>query len=120
MAALRHGETSSRELTRACLARIQRLEPSLHAFLYLASDSALAQAAAADRELAALRKADSQSTQPLLGIPIAIKDVLAVEGLPCTAGSKILEGFIPPFTATAVKRLQEAGAIVIGKTNTDE
>jgi len=120
MAALRHGETSSRELTRACLERIEHLELSLHAFLYLASDSALAQAAAADRELAALRKADSQSTQPLLGIPIAIKDVLAVEGLPCTAGSKILEGFIPPFTATAVKRLQEAGAIVIGKTNTDE
>jgi len=118
--ALRSGETSSRELTRACLERIEHLELSLHAFLYLASDSALAQAAAADRELAALRKADSQSTQPLLGIPIAIKDVLAVEGLPCTAGSKILEGFIPPFTATAVKRLQEAGAIVIGKTNTDE
>ncbi|MBU2610763.1 MAG: Asp-tRNA(Asn)/Glu-tRNA(Gln) amidotransferase subunit GatA [Chloroflexi bacterium] len=120
ISALRSGETSSRELTRACLARIQRLEPSLHAFLYLAADSALAQANAADRELAVLRKTNSQSPKPLLGIPIAIKDVLTVEGLPCTAGSKILEGFVPPFTATAVKRLQEAGAIVIGKTNTDE
>jgi aspartyl-tRNA(Asn)/glutamyl-tRNA(Gln) amidotransferase subunit A len=57
---------------------------------------------------------------PLHGIPIAIKDVLAVAGMPATAGSKILEGFRPPYTATAVKRLQDAGAIVIGKTNTDE
>jgi aspartyl-tRNA(Asn)/glutamyl-tRNA(Gln) amidotransferase subunit A len=120
IAALRNGETSSRELTRACLARIERLEPSLHAFLYLAAESALVQADAADRELAVLRKANSQSTKPLLGVPLAIKDVLTVEGLPCTAGSKILEGFVPPFTATAVKRLQEAGVIVIGKTNTDE
>ena len=120
ISALRHGETSSRELTRACLARIERLELSLHAFLYLAGESALAQADVADRELALLRKANAQSTKPLLGIPLAIKDVLTVEGLPCTAGSKILEGFFPPFTATAVKRLQEAGAIVIGKTNTDE
>ncbi|MFH1909440.1 MAG: Asp-tRNA(Asn)/Glu-tRNA(Gln) amidotransferase subunit GatA, partial [Chloroflexota bacterium] len=120
ISALRHGETSSRELTRACLARIEQLEPSLHAFLYLAADSALAQADAADRELAALRRINSQSTKPLLGVPLAIKDVLAVEGLPCTAGSKILEGFVPPFTATAVKRIQDAGAIVIGKTNTDE
>jgi len=125
ISALFHGKTSSRELTRACLERIERLEPSLHAYLYLAADSALAQAEAADREWVALRRTDSQftdsrSTKPLLGIPIAIKDVLAVEGLPCTAGSKILEGFIPPFTATSVKCLQKAGAIVIGKTNTDE
>jgi aspartyl-tRNA(Asn)/glutamyl-tRNA(Gln) amidotransferase subunit A len=120
MAALHHGETTSRELTRACLERIERLEPFLHAFLYLASGSALAKADASDGERAVLSKTNSHSTKPLLGIPIAIKDVLTVEGLPCTAGSKILEGFVPPFTATAVKRLQEAGAIVIGKTNTDE
>ncbi len=125
ISALFHGETSSRELTRACLERIERREPSLHAFLHLAAASALAQAEAADRERVALRRTDPQftdlwSTKPLLGIPIAVKDVLAVEGLPCTAGSKILEGFVPPFTATSVKCLQKAGAIVIGKTNTDE
>ncbi|MDI6768507.1 MAG: Asp-tRNA(Asn)/Glu-tRNA(Gln) amidotransferase subunit GatA [Anaerolineales bacterium] len=114
--ALRSGEISSRELTRACLERIEKLEPSLHAFLHLAAESALAQADEADRQQVT---GDGQH-KPLLGIPIAVKDVLAVEGLPCTAGSKILEGFVPPFTATAVKRLQEAGAIAIGKTNTDE
>lgn len=131
--ALKNGETSSRELTLACLERIAALEPSLHAFLHLANEQAVSQADEADQELAALRKSQSTnsqstdfqftnlpSTKPLLGIPLAVKDVLAVEGLPCTAGSKILEGFVPPFTATAVKRLQDAGAIVIGKTNTDE
>ncbi len=126
--ALRNGEISSRELTRACLERIAALEPSLHAFLHLANEQAASRADEADQEFVALRKSQSTNSQfinllftkPLLGIPLAVKDVLAVENLPCTAGSKILEGFFPPFTATAVKRLQDAGAIVIGKTNTDE
>jgi aspartyl-tRNA(Asn)/glutamyl-tRNA(Gln) amidotransferase subunit A len=126
--ALKNGETSSLELTRACLEQIERLEPSLHAFLHVAAERAMEQATLADKELASIRKARSTESQythlpphkPLLGIPLAVKDVLTVEGLPCTAGSKILEGFIPPFTATAVKRLQDAGAIVIGKTNADE
>jgi aspartyl-tRNA(Asn)/glutamyl-tRNA(Gln) amidotransferase subunit A len=119
--ALRRGEISSRELTRACLERIEKLEPSLHAFLHLATESALKQSEAADRDLAALRFSTLHAPpSTLLGIPLAIKDVLTVAGMPCTAGSKILEGFVPPFTATAVRRLQEAGAIVIGKTNTDE
>jgi aspartyl-tRNA(Asn)/glutamyl-tRNA(Gln) amidotransferase subunit A len=121
--ALKKGEFSSRELVQAALDRIARLEPSLHAFLHVAAGRALAEAQAADQELSASAKsksAKSKSKKPLLGIPIAIKDVLSVEGLPCTCGSKILEGYVPPFTATAVQRLQEAGAIVIGKTNTDE
>jgi aspartyl-tRNA(Asn)/glutamyl-tRNA(Gln) amidotransferase subunit A len=111
---LRSGKLSSRQLVQACLERIARLEPQLHAFLHVAGEQALARADAADRE----RK--NGVDRPMLGLPFAIKDVLAVEGMPCTCGSKILDGFVPPFTATAVGRLQQAGAIVIGKTNTDE
>ena len=111
---LRTGQFSSRELVEAALERITQLEPSLHAFLYLAAESALRQADEADKQRA------TDDGKPLAGIPVAIKDVLTVEGMPATAGSKIIEGFMPPYTATAVKKLQEAGAIVIGKTNTDE
>ncbi len=111
---LRTGRFSSRELVEAALERITQLEPSLHAFLYLAAESALRQADEADKQRA------TDDGKPLAGIPVAIKDVLTVEGMPATAGSKIIEGFMPPYTATAVKKLQEAGAIVIGKTNTDE
>jgi aspartyl-tRNA(Asn)/glutamyl-tRNA(Gln) amidotransferase subunit A len=111
---LRGGQFSSRELVQAALDRIEQLEPSLHAFLQLATDSALEQADEADK------RQTTDDEQPLAGIPIAIKDVLTVEGMPATAGSKILEGFMPPYTATAVKKLQAAGAIAIGKTNTDE
>ena len=112
-AGLERGDFTSRELVQAALDEVARLDPSLHAFLHVDGDRALAEAAKADQSLTANR-------QPLLGIPLAIKDVLAVEGMPCTAGSKILEGFVPPYTATSVKKLQQAGAIVIGKTNTDE
>ncbi len=117
--ALRRGDLSAGEATRACLERIARLDPLLHAFLYVAAERALAEAERADRRLRAARRS-ADDLPPLLGVPMAVKDVLVVEGMPCTAGSKILEGFLPPFTATAVRRLQEAGAIVIGKTNTDE
>ena len=103
---------SSRELVQAALDQIAKLDSSLHAFLHLDAESALKQADEADR--------NRQPDQPLQGIPIAIKDVLMIEGLPCTCGSKILEGFIAPYTATSVKRLKEAGAIIIGKTNMDE
>jgi aspartyl-tRNA(Asn)/glutamyl-tRNA(Gln) amidotransferase subunit A len=119
-AALRKGHVSSRELVRACLDRIKNLEPSLHAFLCVVDKDALAQADEGDKKLAAWRKDSSRPLPALTGIPIAVKDVLTVQGMPCTCGSKILEGFVPPFTATAVKRLQEAGVIVVGKTNTDE
>ncbi len=116
-AGLKSGEFSSRDLVQAAFERIAKIEPSLHAFLHLVGPRALNQAEAADK----LRKGGSpKAGSPLLGIPIAIKDVLTVEGLPCTCGSKILEGFVPPFTATAVQRLIDAGMIVVGKTNTDE
>jgi aspartyl-tRNA(Asn)/glutamyl-tRNA(Gln) amidotransferase subunit A len=114
--ALQRREISSRELTQAYLDRADRLEPQLHAYLALQPERALAQAQEADRRLAA----GPPESAPLLGVPIAVKDVLCVAGWPCTAGSRILEGFIPPYDATAVKRLLDAGAVVLGKTNTDE
>ena len=117
--ALQRGEFSSRELTQSCLERIASLEPQLHAFLHIAQESALEQADAADKKLSEARRLGLPLSS-LLGIPLAVKDVLAVEGCPCTCGSRILEGSVPPFTATAVKRLQEASMIIIGKTNTDE
>ncbi len=109
---LAKGEVSSRELVQAALDRISKLDPSLHAFLHLDAESALKQADEADQR--------RQPDKPLSGIPIAIKDVLMVEGLPCTCGSKILENFIAPYTASSVKHLKEAGAIILGKTNMDE
>jgi aspartyl-tRNA(Asn)/glutamyl-tRNA(Gln) amidotransferase subunit A len=117
--ALRRGEISSAELTRGCLERIARLDPGLHAFLHVAEGQALGKAEKADQELDERRRTKDEG-MPLLGVPVAVKDVLVVAGMPCTAGSKILEGFVPPYTATAVRRLQAAGAIVLGKTNTDE
>jgi len=114
--ALAQRELSSLEIVLAELARIEREEPKLHAFLHVAAERALHQAAEADK-----RRAASDGPPPaLLGIPIAVKDVLSVEGMPCTCGSRILEGYRPPYTATSVRRLERAGAIVIGKTNTDE
>ena len=112
---LQAGSFSSRELVQATLDRISESEPLLHAFLHVAGPSALKHAEQADN--ARKRQADSR---PLLGIPMAIKDVLTVEGLPCTCGSRILEGFVPPYTATSVQRLLDAGIVIIGKTNTDE
>ncbi|PWH12764.1 MAG: Asp-tRNA(Asn)/Glu-tRNA(Gln) amidotransferase GatCAB subunit A [Anaerolineae bacterium] len=119
---LQRGEISSRELVLTCLKRISVLEETIHAFLYLDAEGALRQADLADAKLAEWRQAGLPADQSigLLGIPIAVKDVLTVQGMPCTCGSKILEGYIPPFTATVVEKLQAAGAIVLGKTNTDE
>ncbi len=114
---LSKGDFSSRELVQAALDRMTRLEPSLHAFVHVAGAGALKQADEADQKR---KSAAGRPVPALLGIPVAIKDVLTVEGLPCTCGSKILQGFIPPFTATSVRHLLEAGVVIVGKTNTDE
>lgn len=120
-AALRRGDISSVELTQACLARMRAHEPQVHAFLATDEEGALASAQKADQQIAAWRKDKTQALlPPLLGVPMAVKDVLCVQGLPCTCGSKILEGFRPPFNATSVQKLLEAGAVFLGKTNTDE
>lgn len=112
--ALAEGRITSVQLTQALLDRIDAVEGQVRAYLTITREQALAQAAAADRHRAAGDDA------PLLGIPLAIKDVLATRGVPTTCGSRILEGFIPPYTATAVARLAEAGMVMLGKTNTDE
>lgn len=115
-AALQSGETSSRQLTQAYLDRIEAHNAELFAYLHIAAKAALAQADAADKA----RKQGDQNNQPLLGLPIAIKDVLTVAGMPATAGSRILEPFVPTYNATVVERLLAAGMVVLGKTNTDE
>jgi aspartyl-tRNA(Asn)/glutamyl-tRNA(Gln) amidotransferase subunit A len=118
---LRQGDFSSRELTQRSLERVERLEPRLHAFITQTPELALKMAEAADQRLRSWRKdSDENPLPPLLGVPIAIKDVLALEGVRCTCGSRLLENFIPPYTATAMRRLIDAGVVVIGKTNTDE
>ncbi|NTU62119.1 MAG: Asp-tRNA(Asn)/Glu-tRNA(Gln) amidotransferase subunit GatA [Chloroflexi bacterium] len=107
-------ELTSVELTGAVFDRIEELNPALHAFLHLTRDAALEQARAAD-----VRRAQGEDT-PLLGVPLAIKDIICVQGMPATAGSKILQGFVPPYDATAIARLRALGAVFLGKTNTDE
>ncbi len=121
LTALRSGDCSSRALTEACLARMDRLEPSIQAFLTPTPELALQQADEADRRLSAWRSAGQhEPLPPLLGVPIAVKDVLAQADVRCTCGSKILENFIPPYTATSVDKLLRAGVVTLGKTNTDE
>jgi len=119
MEAMEAGEVSSWELTRACLARVEALESDIHAFITLMPEKALADARAADERRAALKKL-GQPAPPLLGLPMAIKDVLCVAGMHATCGSRILENYVSPFNATAVQKLLDAGMVVLGKTNTDE
>ena len=113
-AALKAGETSSRELAQASLDRVAEVDQKLGAFLTTTPELALEAADAADRAIA------SGAAGPLAGIPLAVKDVLCLKGVECTAGSKILAGFVPPYTATTVQRALDAGAVPIGKTNCDE
>ena len=112
---LADGSLSSEALVTAYFEQIERVEPSIHSFLYLEKTNALNKAREADKG-----RIERRSQAPLLGIPVAIKDIITVQDMPCTAGSKILEGYIPPYSATVVQRLEAAGMIVIGKTNTDE
>jgi aspartyl-tRNA(Asn)/glutamyl-tRNA(Gln) amidotransferase subunit A len=110
-------EISARDITQACLDQIARVDGAIHAFISHDDDDALAQANTADRAIAA---GASFAEKPLLGIPIAIKDVLAVKGHPLNCGSKILGKFISPYDATVIQKLKAAGAIVFGRLNMDE
>lgn len=113
-ARLRSGETTSAALTEAMLGRIEAHNPALNAFLSVTADLALEQAKQADARI----KAGTAS--PLTGVPIAIKDVICVRGVPATAGSLILKNYRPPYNATVVEKLLAAGVVILGKTNTDE
>lgn len=108
------GQLSSRELTEAHLDRIADLDGAVHAYIEVMTEAALSRADDADRRLAAGERT------PLLGIPVALKDVLVTTDAPTTAGSRILRGYRSPYDATVVRRLREAGAVVLGKANTDE
>ncbi len=111
--AIAAGRASAREVCEACFQRIATLDPKVRAFLSLDVDGALQRATRLDL------RAD-KSSLPLAGVPVAVKDNICTRRLPTTAGSRMLEGYVSPYDATAVSRLEAAGAIVIGKTNCDE
>jgi aspartyl-tRNA(Asn)/glutamyl-tRNA(Gln) amidotransferase subunit A len=109
------GETTSVEVTQAHLDRIGAVDGDVHAFLQVDADGALAAARASDE-----RRSSGSPASALDGVPIAVKDVMVTEGLPTTCGSRILEGWVPPYDATVVARLRGAGLPLLGKTNMDE
>ena len=109
------GEVSAVELTRDALSVIERTNEALNSFLTVSGGEAIEAAKAVDEA-----RARGEKLGPLAGIPVAVKDVLVTKGVTTTAGSRILEGFVPPYDATVVKRLRQAGAIIVGKTNMDE
>ncbi len=111
---LRKGKISAVELTQAVIKRIVEVDNQVKAYLTVTPESALKQAREADRRRAA------GEDYPLLGIPLAIKDIICTKGVPTTCGSRILENFIPPYNATVIERLRQEGAVILGKTNMDE
>src|SRR5436189_5352136 len=114
-AVVQSGDVSAVEVTTAHLQRIRDVDERVHAFLHVDHDGALAAAERVDE-----RRRKGEALGPLAGVPLALKDVFVTRGLPTTCGSKILEGWRPPYDATVVRRLRDAGVIVIGKTNMDE
>ncbi|MCW2831371.1 MAG: Asp-tRNA(Asn)/Glu-tRNA(Gln) amidotransferase GatCAB subunit, partial [Aeromicrobium sp.] len=106
---------TSVEATQASLDRIAAVDGSIRAFLHVDAEGALATAADVDD-----RRAKGEQLSYLAGVPIAVKDVLATQGLPTTCGSKILEGWIPPYDATVTAKIKTAGLPILGKTNMDE
>ncbi len=113
--AIQAGEVTAREVTQAHLDRIAQVDDRVHAFLHVGADEALAQADAVDA-----KHASGQQLGPLAGVPLALKDIVAMKGVPTTCGSRILEGWIAPYDATIVERLRDADVVILGKTNMDE
>jgi len=113
--AIAEGEVSAEEVTRSHLDRISAVDADVHAFLEVLTDDALASARAIDAKRAA-----GDRLGPLAGVPLALKDVLTMSGVPTTCGSRILEGWRPPYDSTVVERLRAADVVILGKTNMDE
>jgi aspartyl-tRNA(Asn)/glutamyl-tRNA(Gln) amidotransferase subunit A len=113
--AIRAGEASATEVARVHLDRIAEVDGDLKAFLHVDTEGALAAAAAVDAKRSA-----GEQLGPLAGVPLAMKDVVVTQGLPTTSGSKILQGWIPPYDATITRRVKQAGIVMLGKTNMDE
>ena len=113
--ALSKGEVTSTELTQKHLDRIADVDPVVKAFLHVDAEGALAQAARVDAD-----RSSGKKLHPLAGVPLALKDVLTQEGIPTTAGSKILQGWKPQYDSTVVSKIKDAGIVILGKTNMDE
>jgi aspartyl-tRNA(Asn)/glutamyl-tRNA(Gln) amidotransferase subunit A len=109
------GEVSAVEVAQAHLDRIAAVDGAVHAFLHVDTEGALASASAVDAKVKA-----GEQLSVLAGVPLGLKDILATNGLPTTCGSKVLDGWIPPYDATVVTKLREAGIVILGKTNMDE
>ena len=114
--AIAGGEVSSREVTQAHLDRIAAVDGAVHAFLHVSADRPRAGRCGRSGHRRRLAAAPS----PLAGVPLALKDIVVQRGVPTTAGSKILEGWLPPYDATVTTRLLDAGVVILGKTNLDE
>ncbi|GAB7180860.1 Asp-tRNA(Asn)/Glu-tRNA(Gln) amidotransferase subunit GatA [Kitasatospora sp. Ki12] len=113
--AIAKGEVSAVEVAQAHLDRIDAVDKKVNAFLHVDTDGALAAARAVDE-----KRAKGEELGPLAGVPLALKDVFTTKGVPTTCGSKMLEGWIPPYDATLTTRLKDAGVVILGKTNMDE
>src|SRR4051794_7127112 len=114
-ARVRRREVSAAEVLEACLARTAQVEPLIGAYLEIFENESRARAAEIDRRIAA-----GEDVGPLAGVPVALKDNLSLEGRAVTCGSRILAGYVAPYTATAVERLLDAGAVPVGRANMDE
>ncbi|MCG6499666.1 Asp-tRNA(Asn)/Glu-tRNA(Gln) amidotransferase subunit GatA [Kitasatospora sp. A2-31] len=113
--AIAKGEVSAVEVAQAHLDRIEAVDKKVNAFLHVDTEGALKAAKAVDE-----KRARGEELGPLAGVPLALKDVFTTKGVPTTCGSKILEGWIPPYDATLTTRLKDAGVVILGKTNMDE